>query len=63
MNKGLPKYISVIEYFNKALIVLSATIGEVFITSFARVIDAPVGLKKLRKLLKTIKESIENNKE
>ena len=42
MSKGLSKCIAAFEYFDKALIVLSATSGCVFIASFASVIGAPI---------------------
>ena len=38
------KYIAAFNYFDKSLIVLSATSGGVSIASFASVIGAPVGL-------------------
>ena len=44
MNKILSKYIAAFNYFDKALIVLSATSGGVSIISFARVIGVPAGI-------------------
>ena len=44
MNKKLSKYISVFNYFDKILIVLSATSGGVSIISFTTIIGAPVGI-------------------
>ena len=44
MNKRLSKYIASFDYFNKSLIVLSATSGSISIVSFATVIGAPIGI-------------------
>ena len=44
MNKRLSKYITSFDYFDKSLIVLSATIGSISIASFATVIGTPVGI-------------------
>ena len=44
MSKRLSKYIASFDYFDKSSIVLSATSGSIFITSFATVIGAPVGI-------------------
>ena len=41
MSKRLSKYIAFFDYFDKSLIVLSATSGSI---SFATVIGAPVGI-------------------
>ena len=43
MSKILSKYIAAFDYFDKTLIVLSATSGGVSIISFASVIGAPAG--------------------
>ena len=43
MSKILSKYIAAFDYFDKTLIVLSATSGGVSIISFASVIEAPAG--------------------
>ena len=43
MNKRLSKYIASFDYFDKSFIVLSATIGSIFIALFATVIGRPVG--------------------
>ena len=42
MTNGLSKYIASFDYFDKSLIVLSATSGNISIASFATVIGAPV---------------------
>ena len=42
MSKNISKYIASVEYFDKSLIVLSITTGEISITSFATIIGAPV---------------------
>ena len=42
MSKRLSKYVASLDYFDKSLIVLSVTIGNIFIASFAAVVAAPV---------------------
>ena len=44
MSKRLSKYIAFCDYFNKSLVVLSATSGSISIASFAAVIRTPVGI-------------------
>ena len=44
MSKRLSKYIASFDYFDKSLIVLSVTTGNISIASFATVIGAPVGM-------------------
>ena len=44
MSKRLNKYIAYFDYFDKSLIVLSATSGSISIASFATVIGTPVGI-------------------
>ena len=44
MSKRLSKYIAFCDYFDKSLIVLSATSGSISIVSFATVIGTPVGI-------------------
>ena len=44
MSKRLSKYITFCDYFDKSLIVLSATSGSISIASFATVIGTPVGI-------------------
>ena len=44
MCKRLSKYIASFDYFDKSLILLSATSGGVSFPSFATVIGAPVGI-------------------
>ena len=44
MSKRFDKYITSFDYFDKSLIVLSVTTGSIFITSFATVIGAPIGI-------------------
>ena len=44
MSKRLSKYIAFCDYFDKSLIVLSATSGSICIASFARVIGTLVGI-------------------
>ena len=44
MSKKLSRYISVFDYFDKSLIVLSVTSGSVSIALFATVIRIPIGI-------------------
>ena len=44
MSKKLSRYISVFDYFDKSLIVLSVTSGGVSIVSFATATGAPIGI-------------------
>ena len=44
MSKRFSKYIASFDYFDKSLIVLSATSGSISIASFAAVIGTLVGL-------------------
>ena len=44
MSKKLIKYISFFDYFDKSLIALSVTSGNISITSFAAVIGIPIGI-------------------
>ena len=44
MNKKTSKYIVFRDYFDKSLIVLSATSGSIPIASFETVIETPVGI-------------------
>ena len=44
MSKRLSKYIASFDYFDKSLIVLSATSGSIYIASFATVIGTPIGI-------------------
>ena len=69
MSKKLSKYIAFCDYFDKSLIVLSATSGSISIPSFATVIGTPVGIASaslsltfslstgiVKKLLKTTRD-------
>ena len=44
MSKRLSKYIPSFDYFDKSLIVLSATSGNISIASFATIIGTPIGI-------------------
>ena len=44
MSQRLSKYIAFCDYFDKSLIVLSATSSIISIASFATVIGTPVGI-------------------
>ena len=46
MSKRLSKYIASFDYFDKSLIVLSATSGSISIASFATVIGTAVGIAR-----------------
>ena len=69
MSKRLSKYIASFDYFDKSLIVLSATSGSISIASFATVIGTLVGIASaslslsfslstalVKKLLKTMRD-------
>ena len=43
-SEKLSKYVTIFDYIDKILIVLSVTTGGISIISFARVIGAPVGI-------------------
>ena len=43
MSKKVNKYIASFDYFDKSLIISSATSGSISVTSFKNVIGAPVG--------------------
>ena len=76
MRKKLSKYISVFDYIDKTLIILSATSGEISIISFISVNGVPPGLRSasfslvfslrpriIKKLLKMTRENtIESHK-
>ena len=44
MSKRVGKYIAIFGYFDKSLMVLSVTTGNISIASFLTVIGAPVGM-------------------
>ena len=46
MSKKLSKYISLFDYFDKSLIVLSVTSGSVSIASFAAAIEIPIRIAR-----------------
>ena len=48
MSKKQRKYIAAFDYFDKTLIVLSATVGGISIISFTIVIGVPAGLASAR---------------
>ena len=43
-SKKLNKYVTIFDYIDKILIILSATTGEISIISFTSIIGAPVGI-------------------
>ena len=74
MSKRLSKYITSFDYFDRSLIVLSVTTGNISIASFATVIGAPVRIisassslaflistKIMKKLLKITKNKKKNH--
>ena len=67
MSKRLDKYIAFCNFFDKSLIVLSATSGSISIASFATLIGTPVGIVSaslsLTFLLSTgiVKKTVKNN--
>ena len=67
MSKRLSKHIAFCDYFDKSLIVLSATSGSISITSFATVIGTPVGIASASLSLTfslftgIIKKTVKNN--
>ena len=73
MSKKLSKYIAAFDYFEKTVIVLSATSGRMFIISFISIIGAHVGIasaslslvfslttRVIKKLLKTTRNKKRN---
>ena len=76
MSKRFSKYIASFDYFDKSLLVLSATSGSISIASFTTVIGTPVGIAStsisltfslstglVKKLLKTTRnKNKEHNK-
>ena len=74
MSKRLSKYIASFDYFNKPLIVLSATSGSISVASFPTITGAPVGIASAsfsltfslstgiaKKLLKTTRHKKKNH--
>ena len=67
MSEKLIKYIASFDYFDRTLIILSATSSSISIVSFAPVIGAPVGIASARFSLRFLmnteiaKENIRNN--
>ena len=68
MSKSLSKYIASFDYFDKSLIVLSATSGSISIASFTTAIGAPVGIASASFILAfsmstgIIKKAVKNKK-
>ena len=68
MNKRLSKYIASSVYFDKSLIVLSVTTGNISIASFETIVEAPVGIANANFSLSfsistgIVKKTIKNNK-
>ena len=68
MSKRISKYTASFDYFDKYLIVLSATSGSIYIVSFASVIGTPVGIASASLSLTfslttgLVKKTIKNNK-
>ena len=53
VSKRLTKYIASFDYFDKSLIVLSATSSSISIASFATVIGMPVGIASASRSLES----------
>ena len=47
MSKKISKYVTALDYFNKTLIVLFGTSGEISTISFARIIGATIGIASI----------------
>ena len=62
MSKRLNKYIASFYCFDKSLIVLSVTIGSIYIASFPTVIGAPVGIASASTFYRNCEKSVKNNK-
>ena len=56
MHKKLNKYVSIFDYIEKILIILSATIGGISIISFASIIGVPAGIESASHLLSTTRK-------
>ena len=62
MSKIISKYIDSFDYFDKSLIVLSATSGSICIASFVTVIGTPVGITSASlSLAFSLSTGLENN--
>ena len=44
ISKGVSKYITSFDYFDRSLMILSGTTGSISIASFSTAIEAPVGM-------------------
>ena len=68
ISQSLSKYIASFDYFDKSLIVLSVTTGNISIASFETIIEAPVGIANANFSLSfsistgIVKKTIKNNK-
>ena len=67
MSKRLSKYVAAFDYFDKTLILLSATRGGISIIYFTTVVVAPVGITSASFSLifsdnRNNKETVKNNK-
>ena len=67
MSQRLSKYLASFDYFDKSLIVLSATSGSISIASFAALTGIPVGIASASLILKfsvstgIVKKTVKNN--
>ena len=59
-SKRLNRYVTIFDYIDKILIILSATTGEISIISFSTAIGAPVGIASASFTLIFSLESLKN---
>ena len=59
-SKKLNRYVTIFDYIDKILIILSATTGEISIISFSTAIGAPVGIASASFTLIFSLESLKN---
>ena len=55
-SKKLNKYVTIFDYIDKILIILSATTGGISIISFASIIGVPAGIASVSHLLSTTRK-------
>ena len=60
-SKKLNKYVTIFDYIDKILIILSATTGGTSIISFASIIGVPAGIASVSHLLSTTRKKKKKN--
>ena len=60
-SKKLNKYVTIFDYIDKILIILSATTGGISIISFASIIGVPAGIASVSHLLSTTRKKKKKN--